>query len=126
MGKGGPNAAPQTPTAPATVSGERLSEMPLDPGRQARVREGGKHAVTRKSGDRPCVEETMTPSGVTAKEFDMTTQTKVAAKPASALLSILFVALLGATSLFVAGHAQSATLHDAAHDVRHSSGFPCH
>mgnify|MGYP000149031058 CR=1 FL=1 len=30
------------------------------------------------------------------------------------------------TILFVAGHAQSATLHDAAHDVRHSTGFPCH
>lgn len=42
------------------------------------------------------------------------------------LLPALFVALLGGTVLFVAGHAQSATLHDAAHDVRHATGFPCH
>ncbi len=33
---------------------------------------------------------------------------------------------IGATVLFVAGHAQSATLHDAAHDMRHATGFPCH
>lgn len=45
---------------------------------------------------------------------------------ASALLSVLFVALLGGGLLFIAGHAQSAALHDAAHDVRHATGFPCH
>jgi cobalt transporter subunit CbtB len=42
------------------------------------------------------------------------------------LIQVVFVALLGLTILFVAGHAQSATLHDAAHDVRHATGFPCH
>ncbi len=51
---------------------------------------------------------------------------RTAAKSTSGLLSIVFVALIGATLLFVAGHAQSATLHDAAHDVRHATGFPCH
>lgn len=49
-----------------------------------------------------------------------------AAKSASGLLSVAFVALVGLTLMFVAGHAQSATLHDAAHDVRHATGFPCH
>ncbi len=44
----------------------------------------------------------------------------------SKVLSILFVALLGAGTLFFAGHAQSAALHDAAHDMRHATGFPCH
>ncbi|PPB82454.1 cobalt transporter subunit CbtB [Albidovulum inexpectatum] len=48
------------------------------------------------------------------------------AASATGLMSILFVALIGATVLFVAGHAQSATLHDAAHDMRHATGFPCH
>ncbi len=43
-----------------------------------------------------------------------------------AVLSAMTVAVLGAALLFVAGHAQSATLHDAAHDVRHANGFPCH
>lgn len=42
------------------------------------------------------------------------------------VLTIAFVALLGAGMVFVAGHAQSAALHDAAHDVRHVAGFPCH
>lgn len=44
----------------------------------------------------------------------------------SKVLSIVFVALLGAGILFLAGHAQSAVLHDAAHDMRHATGFPCH
>ena len=50
-------------------------------------------------------------------------------KPAtttSALASVAFVAALGIALLFVVGHAQSATLHDAAHDMRHATGFPCH
>jgi cobalt transporter subunit CbtB len=49
-----------------------------------------------------------------------------AARSASGLLPIVFVALIGATVVFLAGHAQSATLHDAAHDMRHGTGFPCH
>lgn len=54
------------------------------------------------------------------------TTTKTLAKTGSTTISIVFVALLGATIVFLAGHAQSATLHDAAHDVRHATGFPCH
>jgi len=55
--------APQAATAPATVCGERLSTRPLGqaPGRR-------KAAATRESGDRPCENETGSPSGVTAKE----------------------------------------------------------
>lgn len=56
----------------------------------------------------------------------MNAMTNSSAKSGSAILSIVFVALIGVTTLFVAGHARSATLHDAAHDVRHSTGFPCH
>ena len=33
---------------------------------------------------------------------------------------------LGAALVFAAGLANSSTLHDTAHDVRHSFGFPCH
>jgi cobalt transporter subunit CbtB len=54
-----------------------------------------------------------------------TTIAKTAEKP-TALMSVLFMAILGGALLFAAGHAQSATLHDAAHDVRHATGFPCH
>lgn len=56
----------------------------------------------------------------------MNTIQTTSVKSSSALLSVLFVALLGGTVLFMAGHAQSAALHDAAHDVRHATGFPCH
>jgi cobalt transporter subunit CbtB len=66
------------------------------------------------------------PSGVTAKEKTMTAMTHTAAKTGTALATIVFAALIGATIIFVAGHAQSATLHDAAHDMRHATGFPCH
>ncbi|WP_225025853.1 CbtB domain-containing protein [Xinfangfangia pollutisoli] len=49
-----------------------------------------------------------------------------ASDKSSALTAVVFLALLGVATLFVAGHAQSAALHDAAHDVRHATGFPCH
>jgi cobalt transporter subunit CbtB len=44
----------------------------------------------------------------------------------SGFLSLIAVAALGLGVIFVAGHVQAATLHDAAHDVRHATGFPCH
>ncbi|WP_082546776.1 MULTISPECIES: CbtB domain-containing protein [Rhizobium/Agrobacterium group] len=34
--------------------------------------------------------------------------------------------LIGGFLVFGAGLANSAVLHDTAHDVRHSYGFPCH
>lgn len=55
----------------------------------------------------------------------MTAKT-ITSEKTSGLVSVAFVALLGVAVLFVAGHAQSATLHDAAHDIRHATGFPCH
>lgn len=44
----------------------------------------------------------------------------------SILIQTLFVALVGLTLVFASGFAHSQTLHDAAHDMRHSTGFPCH
>ena len=38
----------------------------------------------------------------------------------------LFAAVLGFSIVAVAGHVQASALHDAAHDVRHATGFPCH
>ncbi|MEM7071036.1 MAG: CbtB domain-containing protein [Pseudomonadota bacterium] len=46
-----------------------------------------------------------------------------------ALLSfmlIFFVLFLGVIMIALAGHAQAHILHEAAHDVRHMMGFPCH
>lgn len=58
----------------------------------------------------------------------MTTSTKTLAtsRAAELIRAALFSALIGGALLFVAGHAQSATLHEAAHDIRHATGFPCH
>lgn len=44
----------------------------------------------------------------------------------TALMQTLFVAMIGATIVFASGFAHSQTLHDAAHDMRHTTGFPCH
>ncbi|MCH8927079.1 MAG: CbtB-domain containing protein [Proteobacteria bacterium] len=58
----------------------------------------------------------------------MTTKptTAIGARADTSLATILFVALIGATLLFAAGFANAAVMHDAAHDTRHSVGFPCH
>lgn len=42
------------------------------------------------------------------------------------LTQVIFALVLGAGLVFAAGFANSQVLHDAAHDVRHSTGFPCH
>ncbi len=42
------------------------------------------------------------------------------------VLQAMFAAIVGATLVFASGFAHSQTLHDAAHDMRHSTGFPCH
>jgi cobalt transporter subunit CbtB len=42
------------------------------------------------------------------------------------LVQILAAMTVGVVLVFASGFAQSQTLHDAAHDMRHSTGFPCH
>jgi len=44
----------------------------------------------------------------------------------NSLLAPILSLFLGCGVIFVAGHVQANTLHDAAHDVRHATGFPCH
>ncbi len=56
----------------------------------------------------------------------MTTMIKTAARANTNTLAIAFTALLGFGIMVMAGHLQAATLHDAAHDTRHATGFPCH
>lgn len=55
-----------------------------------------------------------------------TTATATTSARSSVLMQTVFVALIGGLIVFAAGFAQSQTLHDAAHDMRHSTGFPCH
>ena len=88
-----------------------------------------KAVTTREPGDRPCRDETYA-VGCDGREMKiMTTLASVkttSASLAQAAGSIMAVMAIGVTLMFVAGHAQSATLHDAAHDMRHATGFPCH
>lgn len=42
------------------------------------------------------------------------------------LMSAMFAMIIGVGIIAVTGHVQAAALHDAAHDVRHATGFPCH
>jgi cobalt transporter subunit CbtB len=44
----------------------------------------------------------------------------------SAQAPLLCAMLLGAIMAFVVGFSSIAAIHDAAHDVRHASNFPCH
>ena len=58
----------------------------------------------------------------------MTTQTAVATTPSttSRLTAAMVCAMIGLGMVMLAGHVQSAALHEAAHDARHAAGFPCH
>jgi cobalt transporter subunit CbtB len=64
--------------------------------------------------------------GIGEKTMIAKTATQTGTRADTGLATILFVALIGATLLFAAGFANSAVMHDAAHDTRHSIGFPCH
>lgn len=115
---------PDAEAAPATVSGEQMPNTSL-----VRLHgEGRQTALTRKPGDLPG-DGYNPPSGVTVKEDRMTTQTSTASA-ASAVsfgyLPVIFAALLGVAIITVTGHVQASAVHDAAHDVRHATGFPCH
>lgn len=44
----------------------------------------------------------------------------------STLTQVALALVLGAGLVFASGFAKAQVLHDAAHDVRHSTGFPCH
>lgn len=42
------------------------------------------------------------------------------------ILPGLLAMVLGAALIYAAGFASAVELHNAAHDGRHSAGFPCH
>lgn len=41
-------------------------------------------------------------------------------------LQLVGAFLLGAMVLYAAGFVSTSAVHNAAHDMRHSQGFPCH
>ncbi len=44
----------------------------------------------------------------------------------SVAIQLACVAILGSVLIFGAGFLDTAAAHNAAHDTRHSQGFPCH
>lgn len=56
----------------------------------------------------------------------MTALTQSLSDSRARFIPALFAALLGLSVITLTGHVQASTLHDAAHDVRHATGFPCH
>lgn len=42
------------------------------------------------------------------------------------ILPAMLAGILGLVLLYAAGFAETAQLHNAAHDGRHSASFPCH
>jgi cobalt transporter subunit CbtB len=64
--------------------------------------------------------------GDDGEEKKMNTQVKTQPRVNTSTAQIVFAALIGLTVMIVAGHLQAATLHVAAHDTRHATGFPCH
>ncbi len=58
--------------------------------------------------------------------MDRSGETPVTGVRMAALPAVLGALLLGTFLVFTAGMAQSDTLHNAAHDGRHSFAMPCH
>ncbi len=56
----------------------------------------------------------------------MTTLTQAHPTSRVRFLPALVVAILGLALITLTGHVQASALHDAAHDMRHATGFPCH
>jgi cobalt transporter subunit CbtB len=55
-----------------------------------------------------------------------TTATTGAAAERSTLVQAVFAVMLGLFVVGFTGFSPLAAVHNAAHDTRHSSGFPCH
>jgi cobalt transporter subunit CbtB len=59
---------------------------------------------------------------MTAKSASLSLTDRIGARTVAGLMALV----IGSILVFGVGLANSQTLHDAAHDTRHSYGFPCH
>ena len=66
------------------------------------------------------------PAACTEVVMAVSTTSSITLSANDRLVAGVFALLLGAFLVFGAGLANSAVLHDTAHDTRHSYGFPCH
>ncbi len=90
--------------------------------------------MTREPGDLPAIKgNTARSSGdgspVAVTEVEMAAKTIAQSAPLSLSARVqagILSLLVGAFLVWGAGLANSAALHDTAHDTRHGYGFPCH
>ncbi|MCP1677214.1 cobalt transporter subunit CbtB [Natronocella acetinitrilica] len=61
-------------------------------------------------------------SVASTSSFDSAKSVTMVPKPVQLAAAVL----LGMVILYGAGFANSAVVHDAAHDMRHAAAFPCH
>ena len=81
--------------------------------------------TTRKSGDLPNKMSVSALTGLT--EGDMTTKVLNGQVSVSQRVQAGFVCLfIGASMVFMVGLSHISAAHNAAHNTRHSIGFPCH
>ena len=69
-------------------------------------------------------------SGVAVKEITLENSIQITDQTqsliSSNMMAIVFAAFVGLSIVAITGHVQASALHDAAHDMRHATGFPCH
>ena len=69
-------------------------------------------------------------SGVAVKEITLENSIQITdqtqSRISSNIMVIIFAAFVGLSIVAITGHVQASALHDAAHDMRHATGFPCH
>ncbi|MFZ5964704.1 CbtB domain-containing protein [Thalassococcus sp. BH17M4-6] len=58
--------------------------------------------------------------------MNVSTTTTTSVRSSSSLVTAVLAAVIGLGIVFTSGFVQADTLHAAAHDVRHATGFPCH
>jgi cobalt transporter subunit CbtB len=63
---------------------------------------------------------------MTATTQTRTTTATISASRSKTMIAAGMAAFLGAFLIWGVGFSQIAAAHNAAHDVRHSNGFPCH
>ena len=117
-------------TAPATVDSKDCLNMPLV-SRYRHYREGQTNRSSCKSGDLPrrlyagiIPEFRATTEGASLMTTQATTLSGISVK--DRILVGTAALAFGLLITFTTGFAASSTLHNAAHDTRHSVGFPCH
>lgn len=59
-------------------------------------------------------------------QHSVSTTVAVSANSARMLMSAIFTMTLGVALVFTVGFAPLDVAHNAAHDTRHTSAFPCH